>query len=237
MAIKNPLHFIGSVKTDHFLLTFKELFFIITYYRRINALDFNRKKKRKKNPIPSNFVGFWGACWTSQELFFNCSHLVAIVWNLNMWKLPFSVIYKGTIFLGIQALQWSFSSPQFLFCQVFRGTDVSALWEMRLGEIQGKAWTSAQGVSGWERMLGAVNPSELMVPLDSAAPWPSARLNKSKQIWKELSNWQELMKRDFSQERRTCLGSISGLQRQMRSCAVLSHSCLSILSWLDFHIF
>lgn len=31
-------------------------------------------------------------------------------------------------------------------------------------------------------MLGAVNPSDVMVPLVSAAPWPSARLSKSKQI-------------------------------------------------------
>lgn len=48
MAIKNLLPFIGSVKTDHFLLTFKEFFFIIAYYRRINLLDFNRKKKKEK---------------------------------------------------------------------------------------------------------------------------------------------------------------------------------------------
>lgn len=42
------------------------------------------------------------------------------------------------------------------------------------------------------------------------------------------------MKRDFSQERQAYLGSISGLQRQMRTCAVLSRDYLSILSWSDF---
>lgn len=92
-----------------------------------------------------------------------------------------------------------------------------------------------RGATGW--VLAAVNPRDVMVPLVSAALWLSARLNKSKQIWKECSNWQELMKRDFSQERQAYMGSISGLQRQMRSCVVLSHSYLSILSWLDFCIF